>query len=104
MLVNSLTLNPHLFILCALGIASFPDSTPQLFYRTVYKSVIKSWGVESGNEATLGMQVYVIQTVHQQHVIQKASKHVSIIPHSPAGPLDNSARALGLYLDQFTYM
>ena len=35
-------------------IASFPDSTPPAFYRTVYKKrAIKGWGVESGNEARL---------------------------------------------------
>ena len=35
-------------------IASFPDSTPQLFIALCIKalhSAIKSWGVESGNEA-----------------------------------------------------
>ena len=36
-------------------IASFPDSTPQLFITLCIKafihSAIKSWGVESGNEA-----------------------------------------------------
>ena len=30
------------------GLASFPDSTPQPFYSAI------SWGVESGNEASLG--------------------------------------------------
>ena len=32
-----------------LQLASFPDSTPQLFIH----SAIKSWGVESRNEANL---------------------------------------------------
>ena len=32
------------------SLASFPDSTPQLFIAFIH-SAIKSWGVESGNEA-----------------------------------------------------
>ena len=45
---------------CTICLASFPDSTPQLFIALCIKafihSAIKSWGVESGNEATICLQ------------------------------------------------
>ena len=36
--------NEHITII----LASFPDSTPQLFIAPCMKGAIKSWGVESG--------------------------------------------------------
>ena len=36
---------------CTISVASFPDSTPQLF-AFIY-GAIKSWGVESGDKATI---------------------------------------------------
>ena len=45
--IDDHTLHVHVALLLT-DLASFPDSTPQLFIH----SAIKRWGVESGNEAT----------------------------------------------------
>ena len=65
--------------ICHTIIASFPDSTPQLFIAPYIKAghgTIKSWGVESGNEANTIMrnralrlqcpEVYVLLNVSQK--------------------------------------
>ena len=41
-------------------LASFPGSTPQLFITPCINGAIKSWGVESGNEATASPHEYVL--------------------------------------------
>ena len=42
------------------SLASFPGSTPQLFIAPCINGAIKSWGVESGNEATASPHEYVL--------------------------------------------